>query len=416
MSLVTERMNPRELRAAVSLASIYALRMLGLFLILPVFAVHAQGMPGANPALIGLALGIYGLTQAVLQIPFGVASDRWGRKPVIVVGLITMALGSFVAAFASTLEWITIGRALQGMGAVSAAVSAFMADSTRPSQRTKAMAMVGASISVMFALSMVVAPPLYAAIGMDGLFTLTAVLALIAVTVVLWAVPSAPAQLAHGTGRTHWTRVVFHRQLLRLNGGIFALHAAMMALFVVMPVLLVERGLPLSQHAWVYLPVMLLSFVFMMPPIRMAERRGQVRWLMRGAMGLLLLSALGFVWAAWDTRLSVVWLAVCLTLFFIAFNVLEASLPSATSRFAPADARGLALGVYNTCHSLAFYVGGTVGGWLVAHHGAQAVFIAMAVVALLWLGASVGLREPTEAPGAYVAQDPQAALEEKIVI
>ncbi len=398
MSFVAERMSSRELRASVSLASIYALRMLGLFLILPVFAVYAHGLPGADPSQIGLALGIYGLTQAVLQIPFGAASDRLGRKPVIVTGLALMALGSFVAAVGVTknsLDWIVVGRALQGTGAVSAAVSAFIADSTRPMQRTKAMAMVGASISVMFALSMVAAPPLYAAIGMDGLFVLTGVLALVAMAVVVWAVPQALARHAPPDGRTPWRSVVFDAQLLRLNLGIFVLHAALMALFVVLPVMWVERGLLLGQHAWVYLPVMVLSFALMMPPIRRAERLGSARTLMRGAMGVVAVAALGFAWAATDAHSSVWVLAACLLLFFAAFNVLEASFPSAISRLAPPDARGLAMGVYNTSHSLAFYVGGAAGGWLAAHHGAVVVFVAMAGIAVGWLALTWGMKEPT---------------------
>lgn len=390
-------MSSRELRASLSLASIYALRMLGLFLILPVFAVHAKGLPGANAALVGLALGIYGLTQALLQIPLGAASDRWGRKPVIVIGLLLMAAGSFVAAAAHSLEWIVAGRALQGMGAVSAAVSAFIADSTRPEQRSKAMAMVGISISVMFAVSMVLAPPLYAAIGMRGLFEFTGVLALVAIAVVMWAVPPAPehlraAQLEHG--QTPWSAVLFNGQLLRLNAGVFVLHAAMMALFVVVPVLLVQRGLPLREHAKVYLPVMLLSFALMMLPIKAAERRGQVRYLLRGAMALVAVSALGFAWAASSAQSGVVLLGLCLLLFFVAFNVLEASLPSATSRMAPADARGLAMGAYNTSHSFAFYVGGSFGGWLALHHGAHAVFALIVIMAAAWLLVSWGLAEP----------------------
>lgn len=399
MSFVAERMSSHELRASVSLASIYALRMLGLFLILPVFAVYAHGLPGADPSLIGLALGVYGLTQALLQIPFGAASDHLGRKPVIVVGLLVMALGSFVAAVGVTknsLDWIVVGRALQGMGAVSAAVSAFIADSTRPMQRTKAMAMVGASISLMFALSMVAAPALYAAIGMAGLFTLTGALALMAVAVVLWAVPQAPTAQAPSSTRTPWPRVVFDSQLLRLNLGIFVLHAALMALFVVLPVMWVERGLPLTQHAWVYLPVMGLSFALMMPPIRRAERLGNARALMRGAMAAVVVAALGFAWAATDAHSSIWALAACLLLFFAAFNVLEASFPSAISRLAPPNARGLAMGVYNTSHSLAFYVGGAAGGWLATHHGAVAVFIAMACIAAGWLLATWGMKEPTK--------------------
>jgi MFS family permease len=388
-------MSPRELRASLSLASIFALRMLGLFLILPVFAVHARGLPGADPALVGLALGIYGLTQGVLQIPFGAASDRIGRKPVIIAGLLIMAAGSFIAAASASLEGVVVGRALQGAGAISAAVTAFIADSTSDLHRTKAMAMVGASISAMFAISLVAAPPLYAGIGMPGLFTLTGVLTLAAVAVVIWAVPPAHVHPHHhAAARTPWHEVVLDPQLVRLNFGIFVLHAALMAMFVVVPVMLVERGLPLADHAWVYLPVILISFALMMPPIHAGERRHKLRWVMRAAIVILVLAALGFVAAAKYVQLATLWLAACLLVFFIAFNILEAIVPSLTSRFAPPSSRGLALGVYNTCHSIAFYVGGAAGGWVAARFGGAGVFACVAVAALGWLVATAGMREP----------------------
>lgn len=389
-------MSPRELRASISLASIFALRMLGLFLILPVFAVHAHGLPGADPALVGLALGIYGLTQGMLQIPFGVLSDRIGRKPIIVAGLLIMAAGSFVAAAATSLEWIVAGRALQGAGAISAAVTAFIADSTSEFNRTKAMAMVGASIGATFALSLVVAPPIYQIIGMSGLFALTGVLTLAAIGIVIWAVPPAHVHEHHRTTtvRTPWPRVVFDPQLLRLNFGIFVLHAALMAMFVVVPVLLVERGLPLADHPWVYLPVIVGSFALMMWPIRAGERARRLRWVMRGAIVLLIAVACGFAFVAHDARLMIPWLAACLFAFFIAFNILEAIVPSLISRFAPTDSRGLALGVYNTCHSIAFYVGGSAGGWLAAKYGAGVVFGGVATAAAIWLLTTRGMREP----------------------
>ena len=386
-------MTAREVRASASLASIFALRMLGLFLILPVFAVHARELPGGdNVTLIGLALGIYGLTQACLQIPFGVASDRWGRKPVIIAGLVLFALGSFIAAAATDLTMTIIGRAIQGAGAISAAVTAMIADSTRDEHRTKAMAMVGASIGLTFALSLVAAPPLYAAIGMAGLFALTGVLALAAIAVVAWVVPPAPMHagtLSDPAARLPWPKVVFDPQLLRLNFGIFALHTVQMAMFVVVPVMLVERGLPLPHHWWVYLPVVLASFALMLPPIIAAERRGRMRVVFLSSVALLVLVQAGLAVHA----PSLAWLVAWLLLFFVGFNILEATLPSLISRMAPPASKGLALGVYNTTQAFGLFVGGALGGWLARHAGATGVFAFAAGAMLLWLAIAWGMRE-----------------------
>ncbi|MDH4115174.1 MAG: MFS transporter [Burkholderiaceae bacterium] len=384
------RMSAQEVRTSASLASIFALRMLGLFLILPVFAVHARSMPGGDkPALVGLALGIYGLTQGILQIPFGAASDRWGRKPVIVAGLLMFAAGSFLAAAADDIVWTIVGRAVQGAGAISAAVTAFIADATREEHRTKAMALVGASIGLTFALSLVGAPLLYSAIGMGGLFALTGVLALIAIAVVMWVVPRAPARIQHEEAASGW-RVALDPQLLRLNFGIFALHAVQMAMFVVLPVLLVERGhLPLPHHWWVYLPVVLVSFGLMMPPIIAAERRSRMRTLFLGAVGLLLVVQVGLMAYAPDLT----WLAGWLLLFFVGFNILEASLPSLVSRVAPASSKGLALGIYNTTQSVGLFVGGALGGVIASRWGAHGVFVCSAAVMAVWWVVALGMRE-----------------------
>jgi predicted MFS family arabinose efflux permease len=386
----SSRMSGQEVRTSASLASIFALRMLGLFLILPVFAVHARTIPGGDsPALVGLALGIYGLTQGVLQIPFGAASDRWGRKPVIVAGLVLFALGSFIAAAADDILWTIIGRAVQGAGAISAAVTAFIADATREEHRTKAMAMVGASIGLTFALSLVGAPPLYAAIGMGGLFALTGVLALSAIAVVTWVVPSAPPRIEHDDPATA-ASVVFNPQLLRLNFGIFALHTVQMAMFVVVPVLLVERAqLPLPNHWWVYLPVVLVSFGLMMPPIMAAERKSRMRVLFLSAVGLLLVVQVGLLLHA----PSLTWIAGWLLLFFVGFNVLEASLPSLVSRVAPSSAKGLALGIYNTTQAIGLFAGGALGGLVAARWGAQGVFACAAVIMGVWWVIALGMRE-----------------------
>jgi predicted MFS family arabinose efflux permease len=383
-------MSGQEVRTSASLASIFALRMLGLFLILPVFAVHARTIPGGDsPALVGLALGIYGLTQGLLQIPFGAASDRWGRKPVIVAGLVLFAAGSFIAASADDIFWTIVGRAVQGAGAISAAVTAFIADATREEHRTKAMAMVGASIGLTFALSLVGAPPLYAAIGMGGLFALTGLLALAAIAVIAWVVPGAPPRIEHDEPATA-ASVVFNPQLLRLNFGIFALHAVQMAMFVVVPVMLVERAqLPLPNHWWVYLPVVLVSFGLMMPPIMVAERRSRMRVLFLSAVGLLLVVQIGLLLHA----PSLMWIAGWLLLFFVGFNVLEASLPSLVSRVAPSSAKGLALGIYNTTQAIGLFAGGALGGLVAARWGAQGVFACAAVIMGVWWVIALGMRE-----------------------
>jgi len=253
-------MTPNERRASASLASIFALRMLGLFLVLPVFALEASKYPGGDDTvMLGLAMGIYGLTQGLLQLPFGMASDHFGRKRVIVLGLLIFAAGSFVAAAAPTLQWLLMGRSLQGAGAVSAAVTALLADLTRDEVRTKAMALVGASIGLMFALSLVLAPVLVTWVGLPGLFVLTGALALGGITVVLWRVPAEPAELKNQP-RGRLSVVLTHAGLMRLNVGVFVLHAVQVAMWVAVPALLVQAGLPKEHHWWVYLPAVVLSF------------------------------------------------------------------------------------------------------------------------------------------------------------
>jgi len=386
-------MTARERRASASLAAIFALRMLGLFLVLPVFALEAARYPGGeDPVLIGLAMGIYGLTQGLLQIPFGMASDRLGRKRVIIAGLLVFALGSFVAALAGSLTWLIIGRSLQGAGAVSAAVTALLADQTRDEVRTKAMALVGASIGLMFALSLVLAPLLASYIGLAGLFGLTGLLALAGVAVVIWWVPAEPLQHKNQP-RGKLSEVLTHAALLRLDAGVFILHAVQLAMWVAIPALLVQAGLSKDHHWWVYLPAVLASFVVMGATLFPLERRGYLRAVFLGAIGLVTLVQLGLLWAA-DAP-HVAWLAFMLFLFFCGFNVLEASQPSLASRVAPPHARGAALGVYNTLQSLGFFAGGALGGWLVKTQGVPALFIACAVGMGLWLL----LAWPMTAPG-----------------
>lgn len=386
-------MTPLERRASASLATIFALRMLGLFLVLPVFALEAARYPGGDDAsLVGLAMGIYGLTQGLLQIPFGMASDRYGRKRVIILGLLVFAVGSFVAALAGSLIWLIIGRSLQGAGAVSAAVTALLADQTRDEVRTKAMALVGASIGLMFALSLLLAPLLVAEIRLAGLFALTGVLALAGVAVVYWWVPAEPLQ-HKDRPRGKLSEVLRHPGLLRLDAGVFILHAVQLAMWVAIPALLVQAGLDKDHHWWVYLPAVLASFMVMGFTLFPLERRGYLRAVFLGAVGLVGVVQLGLLWAVPAPHIA--WLAWLLFVFFCGFNVLEAIQPSLASRIAPAHARGAALGVYNTLQSLGFFAGGALGGWLVQHHGMGALFMGCAAAMALWLL----LAWPMTAPG-----------------
>ncbi len=401
-------MTPTERRASGSLATVFAARMLGLFLVLPVFALEAARYPGgADPATVGLAMGIYGLTQGLLQIPFGMASDRFGRKRVIVLGLLVFAAGSFVAAAADSLGWLIAGRALQGAGAVSAAVTALLADQTRDEMRTKAMALVGASIGLMFALSLVAAPVLTAHIGLGGLFAVTGLLALACIAVVVWWTPPEPA-LHKNTPRGRLSEVLRHPDLLRLDVGVFVLHAVQLAMWVAVPALLVAAGLAKQDHWKVYLPTILGSFVVMGATLFPLERRGHLRAVFLASVGLIGLVQLGLWLMAPEP--GVAGLAAMLFLFFCGFNVLEASQPSMASRLAPAHARGAALGVYNTLQSLGFFAGGALGGWLARQAGPQGVFAACAGLMLLWLASAWAMRAPGAGRGAQetLADEAQA--------
>lgn len=391
-------MTALERRSTQSLAFIFALRMLGLFLVLPVFALEARKYPGGDdPALVGLAMGIYGLTQGVLQIPFGIASDRFGRKPVIVVGLLLFALGAFLSAGASTLHGLVLGRALQGAGAISAAVTALLADQTRDEVRTKAMALIGASIGLMFALSLVLAPVLTAWLGLSGLFALIGLLALGGVAVVLWRVPAAPA-LPADAPRGSLREVLALGPLLRLDFGVFVLHAVQLAMWVAVPSMLVQAGLEKSLHWQVYLPAVLASFVVMGGTLFPLERRGHLRPVFLAAIVLIGLVQLG-LWAVVDHQPGLLTLGALLFIFFCGFNVLEASQPSLASRLAPARLRGTALGIYNTLQSLGLFAGGALGGLLARSVGLQGLFLVSTLASAVWLLVAW----PMSTPGRVVA-------------
>ncbi len=391
-TVATSKMTPLELRASFSLASIFAMRMLGLFLILPVFAMEASKLPGGDdPALIGLTMGIYGLTQAMLQFLYGLASDRVGRKRVIVFGLFLFAAGSFLAAMAPTLGWLAVGRALQGAGAVSAAVTALLADQTRDEVRTKSMALVGASIGLMFALSLVAAPLLVSYTGLSGLFVLTGGLALLGIAVVIWWVPPEPRQHKNQP-RGGLLEVLTLPALLRLNFGVFILHAVQLAMWMAVPLMLEKAGLSREHHWWVYLPAVLGSFVVMGGTLFQLEKRGYLRAVFLLSIGLTAAVQVGLLLSLGGAGIAS--MVGLLFVFFYGFNVLEASQPSMVSRMAPAHLRGAAMGVYNTLQSLGFFAGGVMGGWLMKHGGAQLLFAVCAALMFLWLLVAWPMRQP----------------------
>ena len=391
-TLDESRMLPDERRAAFSLASIYAMRMLGLFMVMPVFMLEARHYEGGDDlSAIGLAMGMYGLVQAVLQIPFGMAADRFGRKRVIYLGLALLALGSIVGAMATSVTGLALGRALQGGGAISAAVTALLADQTRDAVRTKGTALVGASIGLMFALSLVLGPLLSAWGGLSAIFALTLVLSVGGVVIVRFWTPPEPALPAAGRVRHSLWGLLVHRDLIRLNFGVFALYAVQLASWVSIPALLIQAGVASADHGWVYLPAVLLSFVVMGMTLFPMERRGQLRPLFLGCIVLVLLVQVA--WGLLAVSSPPLWLlGVLLFLFFCGFNVLEASQPSLASRLAPTGARGSALGVYNTLQSLGIFAGGAMGGWLLKTVSASGVFMTSAGLMLLWLLVAWGTR------------------------
>ena len=397
-------MNAAELRASVSLASIFGLRMLGMFVILPVFAIYAEHLKGGdNLTLVGIAIGAYGLTQAILQMPFGWLSDRYGRKPVIYCGLAIFALGSFVAALADNIYVVILGRVVQGAGAISAALIAMTADLTREEHRTKAMAMIGSMIGFTFALSLVASPWLNSVIGVPGIFALTGVLALAAMIVVYTLVPDVPVEIrtpqvrddkAHKTHVREDTvrmyQVLRDPQLARLNFGIFALHAVLTALFIVVPLALRDSGLAVDHHWQIYLPVMLGSFVLMLPAILIAEGRGHVKTVFVGSIALLMFGQLSMPWLLGSSDKIIAFLLI----FFTAFNVLEAMLPSLTSKLAPPGAKGIAIGAYSTVQFLGTFMGAACGGFLYQHFGARGVFVFDALLLAAWLICAYGMKVP----------------------
>ncbi len=391
---ITSAMTSSEKRAISSLAGIYALRMLGLFMILPVLSLFAEQLDGATPALIGLAMSIYGLPQVVLQIPFGLMSDKFGRKKLIVIGLILFFAGSVVAALSTNIYGVLIGRALQGAGAISAVIMALVADLTQEVHRTKAMATIGVSIGISFGAGIVAGPIIAATFGgVHGVFWTTAVLTLLAIAAIIFVVPNPQKTKLHRDAEfvpADAMAALKNPELLRLDYGIFILHLILMAIFVVVPSLMRHAGLVAGTEWQVYLPVFVISMALIVPFIILAEKKRQMKKVFLGAIAALLIAAVGF--ALFHDNLMV--LITFLSVFFCGFNLLEATLPSLVSKTAPADLKGTAMGAYSSSQFLGLFCGGLVGGWFNGQFGVTAVFLVCAVLALSWLALSFTMKEP----------------------
>ncbi|VAX10216.1 Inner membrane transport protein YajR [hydrothermal vent metagenome] len=387
-------MTPTERRATFSLASIYFLRMLGFFLILPVFAIYAADLEGVTPLLIGLAIGAYGLTQALLQIPFGMLSDRIGRKPVIVGGLIIFAVGSVVAALADSIYGVVAGRALQGSGAIAAAVMALAADLTREEQRTKIMAVIGMSIGASFILALILGSVFNDWIGVSGIFWLTAVLAIVGIGIAMFLVPQPKDCRRHRDAEPvagQFARVLADTNLLRLDYGILTLHVTITSIFLVMPLVLRDSlGIEVSAHWHVYLPVLLISVAAMVPFVILAEKRRRMKEVFLGAIAMMVMAQLGFYYL----HNSLIGLVVAMIAFFTAFNLLEAVLPSMISKVAPAESKGTAMGIYSSSQFTGSFIGGVFGGWIHGVFGLSGVFLFGAAAAVLWLLVASGMAQP----------------------
>ena len=393
-SAFSENLASQERRAAISLAMIYAFRMLGLFMILPVFALYSDDLPGATPLLMGIALGVYGLTQAILQIPFAMWSDKIGRKPVLYIGLLLFAAGSMVAGSAQSIEGIILGRALQGAGAIAATLMALAADLSREEHRLKMMALIGASIGAAFALSMVLGPMVNAWIGISGIFYGTAVLALVGMLILYFIVPDPLHSHFHRDAQLKTSSLadVFKdTQLLRLDAGIFILHFVLMSLFLVMPLLLRDFvGLPAEKHWHVYLPVFAASLVLMLPFIIIAERKQAMKPVFVGAIAASAVATLGFLGSSSSTLFI-----LSLVLFFTGFNLLEASLPSLISKTAGATQKGTAMGVYSSSQFFGTFAGGAIGGYAHQTWGIQGIYYVVLLALACWLLLAATMKKPS---------------------
>ncbi len=392
---ISSPMSAVERRATAALAGIYALRMLGLFMILPVLPLFAVQLEGATPTLIGLAMGVYGLPQLLLQIPFGLLSDRYGRKKIIVIGLLLFLAGSVIAALSSHIYGVLLGRALQGAGAVSSAVMALVADLTQEVHRTKAMAVIGISIGLAFGVGMVLGPVISQWGGLHSVFWATAALTGLAILAVIYLVPNPKQCKLHRDAEfvpAQLLDALKNPELLRLDYGIFVLHWVLMAMFVVLPTLMRDAGLASDQQWLVYLPVFALSMAVAVPFIIIAEKKRRMKPVFIGAIGVLVLALAALALTPLQNNLTAI--IACLWFFFCGFNLLEATLPSLISKTAPGDLKGTAMGAYSSAQFFGLFLGGAVGGWVNGTFGEAAVFGLCALLLLSWMGLSLTMKPP----------------------
>jgi predicted MFS family arabinose efflux permease len=391
---ITSPMTGLERRATFSLASIYALRMMGLFMMFPVLSLFAEHIPQATPLLIGVAISVYGLSQALLQIPLGLLSDRFGRKKIIIIGLLVFAAGSVVAATADDIYELIIGRALQGSGAIAATIMAFVADLTQEVHRTKAMATIGASIAIAFGIAITSGTLIASYIGVTGIFWAMMGLALLAILVVIFIVPNPIKSIVHCDAElvpNQFSNVIKNPALLRLDYGIFTLHLILTASFVIVPLLIKQGGLAPAQHWRIYLPVLISAMLAVIPFVILAEKKRKLRAVFLGAIILVITAEMGLSFAATNLLL----LSGFLGLFFCGFNLLEATMPSLVSKTAPSDLRGTAMGIYSSSQFMGSFMGGLLGGWLYGDYGATLVFLGCAIMATLWLIIALFMQPPS---------------------
>ena len=390
-----------EMKIVGSLALLYVFRMLGLFMVFPIMMIYGDEYVGSTTVLLGMALGLYGVTQAVFQIPMGVLSDVWGRKQVILLGLVLFGLGSVIAAASESIWGLLIGRLLQGTGAIAAAILALVGDLTSEKNRTKAMAVIGASIGLSFAIALFLGPLLATFGGISTVFWASSLFAVVGMAILFGAIPSAPqkSQSSNIAVPALLRSTLANRDLLRLNWAIFCLHFVLTATFVLAPLLLEKTGLPGKDHWHYYLPIMLIAFIGMLPFMFLAERKQKMKLVMLLAiLSLIASECILHFYGGYRSG----WI-VALLWFFVAFNLLEATLPSLLSKQAPVGSKGTAMGVYSTCQFLGAALGGIVGGLMFDGFGSVGVVTSCVVLCSIWFVSAFWLRFPQRANGQPVS-------------